>query len=268
MISIIVAIAENNAIGKNNELLWHISEDLKRFKKITTGKTIIMGKNTFLSLPNGALPNRRNIVISDCSTDVFTGAETVFSIEDVMSIINMEEENLIIGGGMIYKLFLPFADKIYLTKVYDVFDADVFFPTINYNEWNIIDIEEHLENDPKYDFLTMIRKKKNIHSSDHYNLIMNVAKNYIGRIDGDDISEIVKYIDDFSFDNNYNVYSNLLDELYDITNIMWCEYGLDYGKTQSWDDAILEILEKFKYGYERNIINLITLLKIIEKNIK
>jgi len=136
-ITIIVAIAENNAIGKNNDLLWHISGDLKRFKEITTGHTIIMGRKTYLSLPKRPLPNRRSIVISDIPNENMDGVEITNSIESAISLADKEKENFIIGGGMIYKQFLPIANKIYLTKVHKTYDADIFFPEINIKNWNI-----------------------------------------------------------------------------------------------------------------------------------
>lgn len=156
--TIIVAIAENYGIGKNNDLLWHISGDLKRFKKITTGHTIIMGRKTFFSLPKGALPNRRNIVITDCPEDCCPGAEIVSSIEEAIKIADKDKENFIIGGGMIYEQFMPLANKMYLTIVHKEFDADVFFPEINYDEWKIIEEEKHLDHNPPFSYLTM---KKN-----------------------------------------------------------------------------------------------------------
>lgn len=157
-ISIIVAIAQNHAIGKNNDLLWHISGDLKRFKQITSGKAIIMGRRTFFSLPNGALPNRRNIVITDCDTDCCPGAEIVSSIEEAVSLFDTENENFIIGGGLIYKQFMPLADKIYLTVVHRDYDADVFFPEIDYNKWNVEIESEHPEHDPPFSYLILTKK--------------------------------------------------------------------------------------------------------------
>lgn len=152
IISIIVAIAQNGAIGKNNQLLWHISNDLKRFKKITAGCSVIMGKRTLFSLPKGPLPNRRNIVLSDTLTDCFEGGcETAFSIEEALSKVNGEEEVFIIGGGMIYEQFLTLADKLYLTIVEKDFDADTFFPKIDFSEWELIE-KENIGNDPNVDF--------------------------------------------------------------------------------------------------------------------
>jgi dihydrofolate reductase len=142
-ISIIVAIAENNAIGKNNELLWKISDDLKRFKKLTTGHKIIMGRNTFLSLPNGPLPNRENIVISDQENDQFEGCELVSSVEEALAMVEEDEEAFIIGGGMVYKQFISHANKLYLTRVHASFEADTFFPQINYDEWTEVERTEY-----------------------------------------------------------------------------------------------------------------------------
>jgi dihydrofolate reductase len=134
-ISIIVAIAENRAIGKDNRLLWHISEDLKRFKKLTTGHTLIMGRNTFLSLPNGALPNRRHIVISDQEGEIFDGCEMARSIEEAIQLAGVKDECFVIGGGMVYSQFLPLAGKLYLTQVQESFEADTFFPEIDFGQW-------------------------------------------------------------------------------------------------------------------------------------
>ena len=134
-ISIIVAIAENNAIGKDNHLLWHLSDDLKRFKKLTSGHTLIMGRNTFLSLPNGALPNRRHIVISDVPEEKFDGCEMASSINHALLLAGESEECFVIGGGMIYTQFLSIAGKLYLTQVGESFEADTFFPEIDFDQW-------------------------------------------------------------------------------------------------------------------------------------
>ena len=159
-ISIIVAIAENFAIGKNNDLLFHLPNDLKHFKEITTGHTIIMGRNTLLSLPKWPLPNRRHIVITDKKDDVFDGCETVFSIDEAIEKVKNEDEAFVIGGGMIYKQFFPVAGKLYLTLVHKPFDADIFFPEINYSEWNEISHEDFNDekNGFKYSYLNLERK--------------------------------------------------------------------------------------------------------------
>ena len=141
MISIIVAIAEGNVIGKNNQLLWHLSEDLKRFKRITKGHKVIMGKKTYLSLPTRPLPDRINIVLSDNINDHFDGCQMAYSIEEVIKNCNQDEECFVIGGGMIYKQFLTFTDKIYITKVHAAFDGDTWFPEIDQNIWTKVDEE-------------------------------------------------------------------------------------------------------------------------------
>lgn len=134
-IAIIVAIAQNFAIGKNNDLLFHLPDDLKRFKKITSGHAVIMGKRTLFSLPKGPLPNRRNIVISDIPGETFEGCETVYSISEAVEAVKNEQVAFVIGGGMIYRQFYPIAGKLYLTLAHIDFEADTFFPEINFEEW-------------------------------------------------------------------------------------------------------------------------------------
>jgi len=141
-ISIIVAIAENFAIGLRNELLWHLPDDLKRFKKLTTGHTVIMGKRTFESLPNRPLPNRRNLVITDIPGELIPSCEMAYSIEDAIAKTESESENFVIGGGSIYRQFLPFADKLYITWVHKSFEADTFFPKIELSEWELLEKTE------------------------------------------------------------------------------------------------------------------------------
>ncbi len=160
IISIIVAIAENNAIGKDNDLLYHIPGDLPRFKKITSGHSVIMGRNTYLSLPNGALPNRKNIVISDNLKDCFDGCIIVHSIEEAIEKCMGETEVFVIGGGMIYKQFMPIADKIYLTKVHEKPEADTFFPEIKEDEWKISEVEERKNIAPAHSYINLERIKK------------------------------------------------------------------------------------------------------------
>lgn len=159
-ISIIVAIAQNFAIGKNNDLLFHLPNDLKRFKQITTGYPVIMGRNTLLSLPKGALPNRRNIVITDNPEEKFDRCEMVGSIQDAIEAVKNEREAFIIGGGMIYRQFYPLAGKLYLTLVHRDFDADVYFPEIDYSEWEETSREDHFDevNGFEYSYLNLKRK--------------------------------------------------------------------------------------------------------------
>jgi dihydrofolate reductase len=162
MISIIVAVAKNRAIGKNNDLLWHIPEDMKWFKALTTGHTIIMGKKTFESLPLRPLPNRRSIVITDDPDDRFNGCKVAFSIEQAIALCNPVEENFIIGGASIYKQFLPHADRLYLTEVHKDFEGDVFFPELNMSDWTLVSRDDRPsgeKNDFSYSFLIFDRKK-------------------------------------------------------------------------------------------------------------
>ena len=135
MISIVVAIAEHGAIGYKNDLLWHLPADLKRFKEMTTGHSIIMGSRTFRSLPKGALPNRRNIVLSRTQQD-FPGAEWAASPEVALELVGEEAEAFVIGGAQVYEQMLPYTDKIYLTRVHADFpEADTFFPELDMSEW-------------------------------------------------------------------------------------------------------------------------------------
>ena len=142
-ISIIVAIAQNYAIGKDNQLLWHISEDLKRFKRITTGHRVIMGKKTYESLPIRPLPNRTNIIISDIPGDSYEGAVVVDSIDAALNHCTDGQESFIIGGGSVYRQFLEHANKLYLTLVKKDFEGDVFFPEIDFQEWVLKEEEDH-----------------------------------------------------------------------------------------------------------------------------
>jgi len=161
-ISIIVAIAENNAIGKDNQLLWHLSDDLKRFKRITTGHTLLMGRNTYLSLPNGALPNRTNIVITDISDEHFPDCTMAYSIDEALELVQYADECFVIGGGMIYSQLFPLAGKLYLTKVHQIFDADTYFPVINFSEWVEIESEQIVggeKNDYQHTFSIYIRRQ-------------------------------------------------------------------------------------------------------------
>jgi dihydrofolate reductase len=142
IVSIIVVVGKNNEIGKGNQLLCHLPADLKHFKEITLGHTILMGRKTFDSLPKGALPNRRNIVVSRNPGLSLEGAEVYASLDHALIKLIDEEEVFIIGGAQIYAQTLPFADKLYLTKIHSDFpEADVFFPPVHYQEWQEISRE-------------------------------------------------------------------------------------------------------------------------------
>ena len=150
-ISIIVAIAKNNAIGFENKLLYWLPNDLKRFKALTTGHTIIMGRKTFESLPKGALPNRRNIVLSRQDID-FPGAERFNSLEAALSQCRDEEEIYIIGGASVYQEAMPLADKLCVTHIVDTPEqADAFFPEIDSSVWKETNKESH-QTDEKHQY--------------------------------------------------------------------------------------------------------------------
>ena len=149
IISIIVAVASNGAIGKDNDLLWHIPEDFKWFKKHTRGNTVVMGKKTWVSLPIRPLPGRTNVVISDNPDDRFEGSVTVGSIQEAIDLMSDDRENFIIGGGSIYAQFMPLAHKFYLTRVHRDFEADIFYPEFDLNEWREVYREEHPEKEPE-----------------------------------------------------------------------------------------------------------------------
>ena len=159
-ISIIVAIAQNFAIGKNNDLLFHLPTDLQRFKQITTGHPVIMGRNTFLSLPKGALPNRRNVVITDNTEEKFDRCEMVFSIDEAIEVVKNESEAFIIGGGAIYRQFFPLAQKLYLTLVHRDFDADIYFPEIDYSQWEVMVREDLFDQKNGFNYSNLDLKRK------------------------------------------------------------------------------------------------------------
>jgi dihydrofolate reductase len=157
-ISVIVAIANNMAIGKDNDLIWHISEDLKRFKSITSGNTIIMGRKTYESIGR-PLPKRRNIVISRNKDLCIEGVEIVNSLDEALILSETDGEVFIIGGGAIYKEAMPLANKLYLTKVNITPEADVYFPEINYSEWRETYRRESKQDDIEYAFVDLERIK-------------------------------------------------------------------------------------------------------------
>lgn len=148
MISIIVAVAENYAIGKKGDLLCHMPADLKHFKEITSGKTVLMGERTFFSLPKHPLPNRRNIVLTDVAGKTFEGAEAVYSIDELVAKVPANEEAFVIGGGMVYRQMMPLADKLYITHIHHSWeDADTFFPEIDAVVWKQLNAERHSADD-------------------------------------------------------------------------------------------------------------------------
>jgi dihydrofolate reductase len=162
-ISIIVAIAKDYGIGKDNQLLCYLPEDLKRFKRLTSGHTVVMGKNTYLSLPCRPLPKRKNIVITNLPDEKFEGCETVYSIAEALEKMDGHEENFVMGGASIYNQFFGIAQKLYITKVHAVMEADTFFPEINEDEWVLTEESEEQtdeHNGLRYSFLTYTKKEK------------------------------------------------------------------------------------------------------------
>lgn len=161
-LSIIVAVAKNGAIGLNNELLYRLPADLKRFKALTTGHTVIMGRRTFESLPKGALPNRRNIVLSRQEGLHYENAECYRTLEDALMQCDYTEDLYIIGGGELYRQTIDLAARIHLTLVDDTpAEADTFFPPLNPDEWREVLREEHPADEKHaqaYTFIDYVRK--------------------------------------------------------------------------------------------------------------
>lgn len=160
-VNIIAAVARNRAIGYQNKLLYWLPNDLKRFKALTTGHTIIMGRRTYESLPKGALPNRRNIVLSR-TIQVLPGCEIYPSLEEALSHCSNDEEVFIIGGASLYQQALPLANRLYLTEINDTpVAADAFFPA--YDDWKAIATEQHFKDERHafdYTFVDYVRKEK------------------------------------------------------------------------------------------------------------
>jgi dihydrofolate reductase len=155
IVSIVVAISENHAIGKDNKLLWYLPNDLKHFKEITSGHTVIMGRKTYESVGK-PLPNRHNIIITRQAITI-EGCEVVNSIEAALALCKTEPEVFIVGGAEIYKQAMHLTDRIYLTIVHKEFEGDSFFPEINKQDWRQTAREDHepdLKNSLPYSFIT------------------------------------------------------------------------------------------------------------------
>ena len=161
MLSIIVAVAKNNVIGKDNDLIWHLPRDLKHFKETTSGHYIIMGRKTFES--NGRpLPNRTNVIITRDKNYKAEGCTVVHSLEEAIQEAKNDPEAFIIGGGVIYELAIPFVDRIYLTKIHHSFEGDTYFPELNMEEWREVDRRDFEPDDKnKYSFTILTLDRKN-----------------------------------------------------------------------------------------------------------
>lgn len=163
--SIIVAVGENNAIGKDGDLLWHIREDMLHFKNTTKNHPVLMGRKTWESLQIRPLPKRHNIIITQNKNFSFNDNVTILhSIKEAKEIQDLDSEVFIIGGGSIYREFMPLTNKIYLTKVYKSYEeADTFFPEIDYNKWKTVYQSERKkdeESNIEYQFFTLERYDK------------------------------------------------------------------------------------------------------------
>ena len=147
-LSIIVAIAQNGAIGKDNDLLWHLSGDLKRFKQLTTGHPVVMGRKTWDSLPKRPLPKRQNIVMTNNPDFAADGATVVHSVNDLFNVLkDCDDEVFVMGGATIYKALLPFCQRLYITRVYRDYEADVYFPTIDMSEFTLVSLGEPMQDE-------------------------------------------------------------------------------------------------------------------------
>lgn len=164
-LSIIVAASENHIIGRDNQLIWHLSADLKRFKTLTTGHTLIMGRKTFESIGK-ALPNRRNIVISGNPLFRAEGCTVAGSIEEALTAAGAEEEVFIIGGASLYREFWDRADRLYLTLVHTVTEGDVCIPAVDARQWQEIsreDFKADEKNEFDYSFINYRRIQASLH---------------------------------------------------------------------------------------------------------
>lgn len=159
--SIIVAIDQNNAIGKDNQMLTHLPNDLKYFKQVTSGHSVIMGRKTFESLPKGALPNRRNIVITRNDELSFPNCEMAENINHALRLTENEEEVFVMGGGTIYSELINQMDKLYITHIHHSFDeAEVFFPSIDSTIWKEVWREDHFADEKHAHDFSFVRYEK------------------------------------------------------------------------------------------------------------
>jgi dihydrofolate reductase len=161
-ISIIAAVSDNYAIGKSNNLPWHLPADMKHFRQLTTGHAVVMGKRTFESLPKGPLPNRRNIVLTSVMSEgVNKGYFEADSLEDAVYLCEREEQIFIIGGATVYRQCIDKVDSLYITWVHGSFSADTFFPEIDFEKWNEVSREDFEADDKNpYSFSFVVYKRK------------------------------------------------------------------------------------------------------------
>ena len=159
-ITIIAAISENNVLGKNNKLIWHIPDDLKRFKKLTLGHSVIMGRKTFESIAK-PLPQRKNIILTRNKNYKAKGALIAHNVKEALNFCQNDNQPFIIGGAEIYKLFMNISNKIELTRIHKSYDGDAFFPEILEEKWKLVKSKKNNLNETKiinFSYLTYIKK--------------------------------------------------------------------------------------------------------------
>lgn len=161
-ISLIVAMDKNRVIGKDNDIPWRIPKDWQYVKRITTGHPIILGRKNLESIGK-ALPGRRNIILTRDKKFTFKGCEMAYSIQDALELCENEEEVFIFGGEQIYEMFLPYVEKMYITKIHHEFEGDTFFPKINFNEWKEVSVEKGITDDENpYIYYFHIYERENL----------------------------------------------------------------------------------------------------------
>lgn len=159
-VSLVVAAAKNNVIGRGGELPWHLPDDLRHFKRLTTGKPIIMGRRTFESIGR-PLPDRRNIIMTRDPDYAAAGCDVVSSVNDALDLAGDGTEVMVIGGGLVYRDFLPRADRIYLTRVQAEIEGDTHFPEIDASEWQLVSSEHHAADEKHaYAFEMMVFERR------------------------------------------------------------------------------------------------------------
>lgn len=163
MISMIVAVSDDMGIGAGNRLLWSLPSDMRRFRSLTTGNTVIMGKKTWFSLPSRPLKGRKNIVLTDKPDETVDGGITAYSVADALEKSSDDKEVFIIGGGSVYSQFMPYADRLYITHVHATAPCDTWFPAIDPEEWDEAEREDadiSENNGLAVSYVTYLRKKR------------------------------------------------------------------------------------------------------------
>ena len=159
-LSLVVAASSNNVIGRDGGLPWHLPDDLRQFKRLTTGKDVIMGRSTYESIGR-PLPDRRNIVMTRNADYVADGCDVVSSVSEAIDAVEGAEEAMIIGGGQVYRDFLPLADRIYLTRVQAEVEGDTYFPEIDEATWRLVSSEHHgADEKHRYAFDVMVFERR------------------------------------------------------------------------------------------------------------